>query len=285
MVAIVGAQDFVVANAERGLAAVRAVRTGLGNVGHFPRARLVAVGSAGKRADRTDVDAHAAFFAGERAFFIRQDYGMHATGADAESFHVHALIAHAHAAEAENAARRVIKNERRPLLFRVMQFFFCETAVIEAVAEGHVLQFAFAALVADRAIERMIGEEKLDHVFARFVNLGGVGLNHHALDGDECAGGLKLGRFFYFHETHTTCGLESEPGVIAERGNFDALVLGRFDHEGPGRSGHLLIVDRERDLFLFGHLASEPRQSRQRACTGNRRAGVLRIHCAIFSRC
>src|SRR5579862_8998129 len=63
MVAIVGAEDFVVANAKRGFASVRAVRAGLGDVGHFPRARLIAISSACERADRADIDAHAAFFA------------------------------------------------------------------------------------------------------------------------------------------------------------------------------------------------------------------------------
>jgi hypothetical protein len=114
--------------------------------------------------------------------------------------------------------------------------------VIEAVAKGHVLQFAFAALVTDGAIEWMIREEKLDHVFARFVNLRGIGLHYHAFDSDEGAGGLKLRGFFNFDETHATSGLESKPRVIAERGNFDALVLGRFDHK-RARGWSPLIVD------------------------------------------
>src|ERR1700674_4151127 len=61
-IAIIGAQDFVVAHAQRGLAAIRAVRAGIRNVLHFPWPRLVAVGAAGKRADGTNIDAHAAFF-------------------------------------------------------------------------------------------------------------------------------------------------------------------------------------------------------------------------------
>src|SRR5579862_5306822 len=138
MVAIVGTEDFVVADTQRGLASVRAVRAGLGDVGHFPWSRLIAVGSAGERADGADIDAHAAFFAGERAFFIREDNGMHATGTDAESFHVHAFIADADAAEAEDAARRVVKHEWRPLFFGVVELFFREAAVIEAVAKSHI---------------------------------------------------------------------------------------------------------------------------------------------------
>ena len=81
---------------------------------------------------------------------------MNAARADAERFHVHAFIADAHATEAHDAARRIVINQRRPFFFGIVQLFFSEAAVVEAVAERHVLQFALAALVADGTIERMI---------------------------------------------------------------------------------------------------------------------------------
>ena len=253
VIAIVGAQNFVVANAERGLAAIRAVGAGLADVGHFPRARLVAIGAAGERADGADIDAHAALFAGELARLIREDDGVHAARADAESFYVHALIAHAHAAEAENAARGVVIDERRPFFFGSVQLFLDEARFVEAVAEGHVLEFALAAFVADGAIERMIREEELDHVLARFVDLVGGGLHHHAVGCDERAGGLQLGHFFDFDEAHAASGLQREAGVVAERRDFDALRFCRFDHKRAGVGGDWLAVDCEGDLFLFRH--------------------------------
>ncbi len=54
---------------------------------------------------------------------------------------------------------------------RRVQLLFGEAAFARAVAEDHVLQFALAALVADRAIERMIGEQEFEHVLARLVHL------------------------------------------------------------------------------------------------------------------
>jgi len=44
-------------------------------------------------------------------------------------------------------------------------------------AEGHrlVLQVAFAALIADRAVERMVDEEELHHPFARLLDHRRVG--------------------------------------------------------------------------------------------------------------
>ena len=67
LIAIVGAQNFVVAHAQRGLAAIRAVRARIADVGHLPRTRLIAIRAAGQRADGTDIDARATFFAIQRA--------------------------------------------------------------------------------------------------------------------------------------------------------------------------------------------------------------------------
>ena len=87
-----------------------------------------------------------------------------------------------------------------------MQLLFGEAAVVQAVTECHVLQFALAALVAYGTIERMIREQELDHVLACFVNLIGVGLYDHALGGEERARSLQLGHLFHFHQAHTASG-------------------------------------------------------------------------------
>src|ERR1700719_605962 len=123
----------MVAHAQRGLAAVRAVRANRGNVLHLPGTCFVTISATGERADRADVDAHAALFALEMIFAVGNDDTVRAAHAHAERLNVHALIAHAHAAEAENAARRVIVNELRPLLFGPVNFFFDETAGVGTI--------------------------------------------------------------------------------------------------------------------------------------------------------
>src|SRR5437868_7163036 len=50
-VAVVGTDNFVIANAERSLTAVRTVRANGGRVFHFPGPRFVAIRAAGQRAD------------------------------------------------------------------------------------------------------------------------------------------------------------------------------------------------------------------------------------------
>src|SRR5271154_5171068 len=282
LIAIIGAQDFVVAHAEGGLAAVRAVRAGIGDILHFPGARLIAIGAAGERADGTNIDTHTTFFAGQLARLVGNDHGMHAARAHPERFHVHSFIAYAHATEAHDAAWRIVINQRRPLFFRIVQLFFGEAAVIQAVTESHVLQFALAALIADGTIERMIREQELDHILTRFVNLLGVRLYDHAFGSDERARGLQLGHLFHFDQAHAACGLQREARVIAERRDFDALFLGRLEHQRAGRRDDRLAIQSESDLLLFRHaFPSELPESFPRVCARISRADGPQIRCAI----
>src|SRR6202142_3700440 len=77
LVAIVAANNFhagiAAPHAERGLAAIGTMRANRPDVIHLPGARLVAIGPGCQRADRTDVDAHAALFAIEMIVLIGRD--------------------------------------------------------------------------------------------------------------------------------------------------------------------------------------------------------------------
>src|SRR5260370_24511193 len=109
-VAVVGTNNFVIADAERGLAAVRTVRADGRDILHFPGARFVAISAAGERADRANVDAHAALFAFEVGFAVGNNHAVSAAHADAERFDVHTFITNAHASEAQNEARSIVIN-------------------------------------------------------------------------------------------------------------------------------------------------------------------------------
>ncbi len=62
-VPVVAAYDLAVADPQRGLAAVGAMRADGADVFHLPRPRLVTIRPAGERTHRADVDAHAALVA------------------------------------------------------------------------------------------------------------------------------------------------------------------------------------------------------------------------------
>ena len=50
------------------------------------------------------------------------------------------------------------------------RLFSCEAVRVDAIGHRLVLQVAFAALVADRAIERMVDEQEFHHAFARLLH-------------------------------------------------------------------------------------------------------------------
>ena len=168
-VAVVGANDLRsvvgLAYAERDLAAVRAMGADGGDVVHLPGARLVAIAAAGERAHRAHVNAHAALLAIELARLavgsdaIGSDHGACTAVLHAQCPHIHALAAHANAAVTENAARAIVVDGRRPLLLVAMMLGLGVEAFARAVLEGHVLQFALAAGIAHRAIERVVPQQ------------------------------------------------------------------------------------------------------------------------------
>src|SRR5690348_16176282 len=267
---------------------------------HFPGTRLVAIGATGQRAHRADINAHAALFTLEVVGAVGDDDAVRAAHANAEGFDVHAFVADAHATEAENATRSVVIDEFRPLFFGAMNFFFDEAAGIRAVAENHVLELAFAALVAHRAVERVIGEQKLEHVLARLTNLFGVGANDHAFGRDEGAGGLQLWSLLDFHKAHAAGGLERQTRVVTERRNFRAQPPRRFNDQRA--LGHLnfAVVDLQLDEFLVWHeflahpfafslstwffrVSTARQRALPRICTGNVPSNDLQTRCAIFS--
>ncbi len=253
-VAVVAAHDLRAvgggADAERGFAAIAAVGADGGDMIHLPGAGFVAVGAAGERADRAGVDAHAALltvdvgeviFAGRR----RNVWGDHRRAAavlDAEREDVHAFAAHAHAAIAEDAARAVEVDDGRPLLLFAMVFGLGVEGVGGAVLEGHVLQFALAAGVADGAVERVVAEQELERGLARLGDFRGFGRNDHALGDGGGAGRLQLGHLLDAHDAHATGRLQAEAGVITEGRDIDAGGFAGFDEEGARRGGDFLSV-------------------------------------------
>ncbi len=281
----------MIAHAQRGLATVRTVRADGRNVLHLPGARFIAVGAAGQGAHGADINAHPAFFALKVVLAVGDDDAVCAAHADPKRLHVHALIANAHAAEAEDAARGVVINELGPFLFGPVKLFFDEAAGIRAVAEDHVLQFALAALVADGAIQRVIGQEEFQHIFAGLAHLFGLGADDHAFRRNHGAGGLELGHLLDFDKAHAAGGLERQPWVIAERGNFRSDAAGRFNQQRARRHLDFAVVDFQRDELLVCHLVlprapfTLPQRALRRICTHSAHSNDLRIRCATSERC
>ena len=171
---------------------------------------------------------------------VRRDDGGGAAVLDAEREDVHAFAAHAHAAIAEDAARAVEVDDRRPLLLFAVVLGLGVEAVGRAVLEGHVLQLALAAGVADGAVERVVAEQQLQRGLARLRDLGRLGRDDHALGDRRGAGGLQLRHLLDAHDAHAAGGLQREAGVVAEGGNLDAGGLAGVNQQRARGCGELL---------------------------------------------
>src|SRR5215469_1344216 len=223
---------------------------------HLPRSRLVAIGTRGQRSDWANIDAHAAFFALEVILLVRKNGGNHSAVLDAERPNIHAFATHADTAIAENAAGPVKVHHWRPLLLITMVLQVDEFGLGSAVGKRHVLQFALAAGVANRAIEWVISEQQLHHALAGLANLVAVGRHHHALRDASGTGGLQLGHFLNAYQAHAACALQRQIRVIAERGYFDADSLAGFNQKRARRRRELLAIDGE--VYEFCRFSHSP---------------------------
>ena len=261
LVAVVAAHDlgtFVGGTHTEGcLAAVAAVRADRRDVIHLPGPGLVAIGTGGQRADRANIDTHAALFAVQARQVVRRKLGGNVgsndgSGSavlDAKCEHVHAFAAHAHAAVAKNAAWAIKEDDRGPLLLFAMVLGLGVEAFPGAVLVGHVLQLALAAGVAHGAVKRVIAEQKFERGLAGLRDLGRFGLHNHARGDRGGAGGLQLGQLFDPHDAHAAGSLQREAGVVAKGGNFDTGGLAGVDEQRARGGGECFAVYGERYVW------------------------------------
>ncbi len=137
------------------------------------------------------------------------------------------LLREAHAAVAEDAALAVDRDQRRQLE-RLLEVALGldEARGARARAVGDVLQRALAALVADRAVERVVDEQELDHRALGVVHALGLRVDDHAVLDRRRARGLQLRDPLDLDQAHAAGadGL-AELGLVTEDGDLDVAVL------------------------------------------------------------
>jgi hypothetical protein len=278
----------------RAAAAVRADRAAARTVladairGHqVERPRAEPVRRAGERADRADLDRVAGEVGLERLVLRHADLLLRAALEQVDERVAGDLLREPGAALAEHAALAVQKDLRgdrqrlgeRPLLVD-------EPGVRAAGAHRLVLQRAFATLVADRAVQRVVDEQQLHHPLLGLLGDRGrvLGLDDHAVRDRHRAAGLRLGHRPPAH-LHLDQALAAgaggvEQGVVAEPRDDDAEPLAGADDQLALRGVDLLPVDGEADvafgdgprlLFLLG-CKCHPSASAERSTS----AGVTR---------
>jgi hypothetical protein len=130
-----------------------------------------------------------------------------------------------------------------------------EAALAAAVGHRLVLQRALAALVADRAVERVVDQQELHDPLLGLVGdlAGDLGVDDHALGDRQGAGGLRLGEAAavagvrHLHEALPAGADRRQQRVVAEPWDLGADLLGGPDHQGVPGDAHLDAVDRDAD--------------------------------------
>ena len=139
-------------------------------LGQLPGAGGKRIGFRGQRTNRAKIDDIALQVRIQRLVQVGGDLRIFAaTGlthlSDAGDF-----SGETHAAGAGNAAGHGGADQRSQIQIIHGTLGFTEAGEVDAIGHRLILQVAFAALVTDRAIERVVDQEELHHAFARLLH-------------------------------------------------------------------------------------------------------------------
>ena len=254
------AHDFATLGIDPDVAAQRVHHVDGFCLGQFPGTGGKGVGFRDQRAHRTQVDDVALQVAVQRLAQIAGDLGILATAGLAHLGDARHLGGETDAACAADAARHVRFDQRTQVQILGCALGLAVARKIHAIGHRLILKIAFAALVADRAIQRVVDEQKLHHPFARLFDHGRVRLDlgqFAVATAPHIAhlhrtGRRRLGRAtHHFDKTHAAVTGNRQPFVIAETGNFDSRLFAGLDQRQ--RAIHLDLVTVDDDPAQIGH--------------------------------
>src|SRR5262249_41641521 len=196
-------EDALVADRELDVALARAERADRPRVLDVPRTRAEAIGVAGERAHRAELGDVAVKGRDVGALVEGADEGLVAALEELKLLVLGDLLAEPDAAIAEDAALAVDRHQGRELqgLLEVA-LGIGEAALAGAPAQRDVLERALAALVADRAVERMVDQQELDDRVLRHLDPVGLRVDDHPVADRGGAGGLELRHALDLHQAH-----------------------------------------------------------------------------------
>ena len=257
------ALDLAVLRPDALAAAHAAQRAGTLRFLHLPDAGGEAVFVVRERADGADVDDVAGNDAREREVFVDAHLGLVAPLRPAELRPAVDLLGEADAPGAVHAAVHLRLDEGAHLLGRINAPELVRPTDRLAVGHGLILQGAFAALVAHRAIERVVLEQELEHPLLGLDDARGHGADYHALGRIRGAGGLELGYrpavsgVEHLDETGPALAHDGEVLVVAEMRNVRADAERGLQHGQTLVHRDALVVEYE-GYLLIRHLSPLP---------------------------
>ena len=231
------------------VAADRALSADGRDVLDLPRPAAEPVGRGGERAHRAQLGDVAGELAVVRPALEGGDDRVRAAVLRHQLQVAGHVLAEPRAAVAEDAALAVELDQRRDRhRLGVGALGQRHAGAAGAVAEGQVLQRALAALVADRAVERVVDQEELEHRVLALAGAVGVRVHDHAVGDRRGAGGLQLGHALDLDQAHAAgADGRAQARLVAEHRHLDAGLGRRLDQRHALGHGHLAVVDGQRD--------------------------------------
>jgi hypothetical protein len=95
-------------------------------------------------------------------------------------------------------------------------------AIVKAELHVIFLQIAFSGLIADRTIQRVINQQKLQNTADGLFNFVAISGDHHAFTDPSVTSRLEFGHFLDLHQAHPAGPGNGQPGVITVTGNLNS---------------------------------------------------------------
>src|SRR4030095_4415753 len=110
-----------------------------------------------------------------------------------------------------------------------------KSRVVQPEVHIEVLKVAFSRLVADRAVERMVSQQKFQHRAPAILGLDALGVHNHPVSDGCVAGDLKLGIFLYLHQADAAISSDRKSWMVTVARNEDTEPLCRlYDRAAMG---------------------------------------------------
>ena len=183
------------------------------------------------------------------------DFAPRASIDNAQLIRTRYLIREPNTARAHHATVLIQQRFRPDVLLRVLELRLHHTRLRLAEPETVVLKVAFARLVADRTIQRVVKQIKLHAILLTVPDLLRVEPNHQALTdrrlarGDQLGGpahlpGLGVGHL-HFHQAKSARGHHAQARMVAVVRHFPPGLQGRLQHGNPVAALNGLVVNRD----------------------------------------
>ena len=114
-----------------------------------------------------------------------------------------------------------------------------------AIGIGLILQITLTALVANRAIQRVIDQQKFHHAMPSIAHQGCVREHLHPIHDRIGAGSDWLWRLFHFHQAHAAIAGDAQAFMVAKARNFLARRFAGLQHGSPIRDFHFNAINRD----------------------------------------